>query len=148
MNVQIPQKYAMLHMLTPFVVDIVVTDPWPSGHSWAPKKPAGKDDVRNHVARRPLELCNPEWEQFLGSESDQRPETLYMLVQQAYADTMVQHRLVGETGDPDFAHMRTLLAAFFVLRGFVLTRRHNWDWSALPPEIRAVMPEDVYGPEA
>jgi len=146
-NVQVPQTYAMLHFLSPVAMDIIEYEPWPDNHAWREKLPKNHD--RLLVRRRPLDRCNPEWAKWVGSEDDQRPETLYMLVQDSYAMTMNMYALTGiePTSDSLWQTTRTLFAAFWVFRGFILSRRHKWDWSLLPDEIAALMPDDVYGPD-
>ncbi len=147
-NIEVPQTYAMLHFLSPMAMDIIDYDPWQPGHPWREDLPEGHD--RLLCKRRPLDKCNPEWAQHIGSEDDKRPETLYIRTQEAYTDMMTMYRLTGvdPSDGEQLQYLRTLFAAFWVFRGFVLSRRHSWDWTLLPDEIAALMPADVYGPEA
>ena len=145
--VSLPDRFEMLHFLTPIKCDTIVHEPWPSGHAWLDKK-LKKSDPHYIIRRRPTAKCNPAWDAVLGGKGIDDPNTLYAMIQDAYIAGVQENRLMGsdETIHQDLYYMRVLFAAFCVFRGLVLNRRHDWKWDLLPTNVRELMPEDPYGP--
>jgi hypothetical protein len=169
MEVKLPDTYEMIHMFSPFVLDCIVYEPWPADHPWAdgalPDAAAWRATTSAEaqanpsfdatltippndwlaIRRRPRALMNPEAFSVLGSKFDPAENKLYTIAQTSYAAEMSMYAMTGET--PTFEHLYRVLAALFVLRGFVLNRKRDWAFAKhLPADIVALIPTDYAGP--